>query len=487
MKLHFFITVNLSALLITAQPSPAQQKATIYSINNDTAINQLIELKAFPFRWSDFAEEKKIFHERNTEKKMVVDFALNRSEMKTVQASLDWQHIYVSPGDSIGFNVICDDDKRTEFVEYHLEFAGENAGNYNFMYEFKKRFPLPLWPYYKKGGNIAAYRDSLIVLKEKQLNFLKTYGEQHSMSEGFISYVNAYIDDKFAFYIYTPVCTKQIAAGDLPENYFDGVYRLPLKDESLTNVYGSSLIYRFVDFHLNADWSDLDFIYNNILHKTEGKTKEYLISALIGIFADHQGQNYETELLNIIKQSPKYVSDTVYTEYIRLADSYYRIHNKPFPEDILTDIVLKNYKDESGRRSTLKTILEQFQGKPVYIDFWASWCSPCRLDIQESAEAKAFLKEKDVAYVYISVDEKEENWRKAVTEEDIAENQYLIAAGALKSPLVKYLQFISIPRYILLDKEHKVKLSNAPRPNEYGLPALKQEIEKLNRTVFRFD
>jgi thiol-disulfide isomerase/thioredoxin len=366
-----------------------------------------------------------------------------------------------------------------------LEFIGENAGNYNFIYEFNKAFPYRTKPVYKSGDDIAAYKDSLITWKEKQLDFLKRYKEQHFISEDFIHNMNARIDNSFAYYAYMPICQKKISNDALPENYFDGVYQLPLKDASLANSYYTSLALRFIYSYIDSDWSNLDFIYNNILSKTDGRIREYLISFLIGLFVNHQGLNYETELLNIIKQSPKYVSDTTYTEYIYLAETYYLIHNKPFPDSILTSTFLKNYKDNSTQ--TLKEVLLQFQGKPVYIDFWASWCSACRLDIRESADAKTFLKEKDIAYIYISVDEEEKNWKKATIEDDTTENQYLIEGGMKGSPLVKYLQFISIPRYILLNKEHKVKFSDAPRANKNGLPELKQKITEMNQTVFSFD
>jgi thiol-disulfide isomerase/thioredoxin len=478
MKPICFKTFGLFLLLALTPASFAQQKAIIYSINNsDTQFKSLLEYELFPFDWLDFAPYKKISYQQNAEKQIIIDFTLNHPEPKYIDGTPEWQEIFVTPGDSIGFNIIIDNNDNPNFIEYHLEFIGKNAGNYNFMYELNKAFPHRTAPFYESNGNIVAYKDSLIMRKEKQLDFFKRYKEQHFLSKDFIDYVNAYIDDRYATFLYMPINTNTISNDSLPQSYFDEVYQLPLKDESLTNVYCYSLLYRFISFYLNEGWS-LDAIYNNILNKTEGKTREYLISALIGQFADkdYQDKKYKAELLNIIQQTPQYVSDTLYTEYIRLAKNYYFLHDNPIPEDILLNTFLETFGDST--KISLKEMLNKHQGKPIYLDFWASWCVPCRYDIGLSAQAQAYLKEKDVTYIYISVDTSKKAWRVAAVQDKITENQYLIEDG-IKSPLVRYWQFNRIPRYILLDKEHKVKTPKAAHPIPASLQELKEQITRL--------
>ncbi|MDR3340039.1 MAG: TlpA family protein disulfide reductase, partial [Candidatus Symbiothrix sp.] len=384
-------------------------------------------------------------------------------------------------GDSIGFRTIPVQDGK--FIAYRMEFTGKNAGHYNFMQELDVLFPYKKRPDYRQGSAIEIFKDSVDLWKKNQLDFLESYPDRDQFSGAWVSYINAYIENQYAYLLYSPVYQKLIDKDKLPADYFSNVYQLPLVDESLTEYYKSSLLVRYIRLYLDDAWSNFNAIYQNIKENTGGKTRAYLISSLIGMFADHQGEDYKAELLHAIKESVEYVSDSIYLEYIGLAENYYLIHNKPVPEELLSSVKLKKYGDNTD--ITLKELLNEYPNKAVYIDFWASWCAPCREDIAESGEAKAYLKEKDVAYVYISIDKEEKNWRKATVEDSIAENQYLIE-GERNSAFEKYLRFSSIPRYVLLDKEHKVKMSNAPRPNQYYFSQLKDEIQKLTKQTVTF-
>lgn len=110
----------------------------------------------------------------------------------------------------------------------------------------------------------------------------------------------------------------------------------------------------------------------------------------------------------------------------------------------------------------------------MYIDLWASWCSPCRSDIKGSAEIKKFLSEKKVSVVYFSTDRNEDAWKKASEQDKITDNQFRFSSEK-ENPLVNFIGAEGIPRYIFLDKNHNVKTLYAPRP----YVAIKGQFEKL--------
>jgi thiol-disulfide isomerase/thioredoxin len=128
---------------------------------------------------------------------------------------------------------------------------------------------------------------------------------------------------------------------------------------------------------------------------------------------------------------------------------------------------------------TLDSLIATQKGNVVYIDFWASWCRPCMRELMNSKPLyKAFEGEK-VVFVYISLDENEEYWRKAIAWLQLGGYQFrLDGVGAHKKTDVEEKYNIhAIPRYMLADKQGNIVNTNAERPS--NLKAISKEIKKL--------
>ena len=95
------------------------------------------------------------------------------------------------------------------------------------------------------------------------------------------------------------------------------------------------------------------------------------------------------------------------------------------------------------------------KGKYVLIDFWASWCQPCRVANPYVVELYNKYKDKGFEIVGVSLDQDREQWIKAIADDELAWPQmsdlkFWLSEGA-KSYAVS-----SIPHTVLLDKDGKI-------------------------------
>lgn len=109
-------------------------------------------------------------------------------------------------------------------------------------------------------------------------------------------------------------------------------------------------------------------------------------------------------------------------------------------------------KDEAGKSYTLKSLLKG--KKYLVLDFWASWCGPCRREIPNVKKQYALYKDKGLEVVSISIDKNTAAWKKAVKDEQLQWPNFLSPAVADE------YRVKAIPTMYLLDSEGTVVAEN---------------------------
>ena len=110
-----------------------------------------------------------------------------------------------------------------------------------------------------------------------------------------------------------------------------------------------------------------------------------------------------------------------------------------------------NLPDPSGKNIALSSL----RGKVVLIDFWASWCGPCRKEMPNVVAAYKKYKSKGFEIYGVSLDKEVGPWVEAIKKDGITWTQ----VSDLKwwqSDVVKTYNIQGIPFTVLLDKEGKV-------------------------------
>ena len=110
------------------------------------------------------------------------------------------------------------------------------------------------------------------------------------------------------------------------------------------------------------------------------------------------------------------------------------------------DIVLNNQDGEEVKLSSLR-------GKYVLIDFWASWCRPCRTESPDLIRLYKKYKPEGFEIYSVSFDNNKENWLKAIKDDQLGEWIHVSDLQGLNSPESNLYNVVSVPYTILLDKE----------------------------------
>src|SRR5699024_5082914 len=77
-------------------------------------------------------------------------------------------------------------------------------------------------------------------------------------------------------------------------------------------------------------------------------------------------------------------------------------------------VLATSFSQLDGGHSTWREILKKNKEKIIYIDFWASWCEPCRYEIPHSIKLSEKLKREKITFVYISLDSKKSDWEQGI-------------------------------------------------------------------------
>lgn len=329
--------------------------------------------------------------------------------------------------------------------------------------------------YKKDVSAICKINNPLWVLTEEPHNFndkgIKLYQEQKKrLARQELLYEKKILDSIYSiskisekyFRFYDLKIQYELKLIDLSDN------KTVLKNDFIQDSLLNFSYYRdFIEatYYQNQN-TDSKIVFDGLQNdkRLSREVRKYLMFRFL-IDASESGKSNNIKLEYFKKFKEKYKEDTVLINYLK--STYYS------SEEMEKELKLK---DINGEIKILDDLLTSYKGNVIYVDFWASWCHPCREEMPFSKHLREYYKQKNVVFIYLAINDKFENWEIAIKEEGLEsfQNSYFIT-NPKNSKLIDELGINSIPRFLLYDKTGKLVNDNAPRPSD---TEIKQEINK---------
>ena len=126
-----------------------------------------------------------------------------------------------------------------------------------------------------------------------------------------------------------------------------------------------------------------------------------------------------------------------------------------------------------GKITNLEKIIDQHKGKVIYVDFWASWCKPCRESMAFATKLRNEYVNKNIVFIYLALNEQKKLWKDAIPQLGLNTNCYnYFIINPKNASIIKDLKVKTIPRYMVFNKQGELINQNAPSPESKEIKVL---------------
>lgn len=379
----------------------------------------------------------------NAEGKASVVLPVDEPQYGIVKYKWKTKAIYLEPGK--GLDVIWD----MRPSELEIEFAGDGADKNNFINGKETRVPV-MGDFGLKEDEFLEKIDQYIADNNKVLE-----------SKGF----DKVFQEKEKTRLLYDVCgiLWQYAQNrDCSEEYIAKMKSLMVEEDwllqldSYTNFMEGAVAYfagKALENQENASVKEktlnvLNYVLSNIKSQA---VKEYLVASFSISYIDSEGVDdaeevkaiFNKEVTNPVMQA---AFNSLYAQGSSVAKGS-KAHGF-------------KYLDINGKEVSL----DDFKGRYVYIDIWATWCAPCREEYPHlQMLEKAFQGTNIISFVSISIDQDEAKWKQTVKDEKMGGIQ-LHTGG--DEDFLNAFRVKGIPRFILINPEGRIENANMTRPSD---------------------
>lgn len=281
-------------------------------------------------------------------------------------------------------------------------------------------------------------------------NVLDQYRQTYQLSADYYKWLYS----KYTYEPYERTLVENIKNRDsVDTNTLSKLLELGMEDEyaALHTTAYNDLVSFFMYKKFKAQSGDTPNktnLFNFAQHSTlTGNTREVYLSRLMAFFVKD--------------------ADSIYNPVF---DRYDQLVQNTWLKGLITN-ARKDYADPGvtgqaiAAGNSFAGIFKKYSGKIIYIDFWASWCAPCRTEMPNAARLKEKLKTEEIVFIYFGYNDKEKAWQKAREQLNIKGEHYLLNDQLIKEANALF-GINGIPHYAIVDREGKILYKRTERPGE---------------------
>ena len=213
-----------------------------------------------------------------------------------------------------------------------------------------------------------------------------------------------------------------------------------------TGTPANDLYFKIQQLHHNGDQDAVDAIWEEVLHAEQ-------TGVLALYYADSHGSSAVQGLDILDRLSPDLAQKPYVAELREVLSLRAKVEPAPEGSDTANFYIDMEYADVNGNPVSLSSVVDNPANRYVLLDFWATWCGPCREAIPHLQDLYAKYHEKGLEIYSVSEDPYKDEWKAFLSKADMPWIHVLDDNVGRKSKARKDYVFSAIPLVILIDGE----------------------------------